>query len=554
MLSVKLKQASLLLAGGLFASHCGNPSAGESSEKMSTPEGKPNIVIFFTDDNAFWYWGFGGGPDLSPNIDQLAADGMEFTQFYASSSVCTPSRFNLHTGRYAGRCQHSTFVEDFPDDEMYAITWNTYMDPEKEVTLGEILQDAGYYTGFVGKWHLSPTSVRQNFSFNADDDPADPLVDKELKRLQDTLVNTVKRSGFDYAASITGYNNDWHPVEAVNVHNLEWYARGAVDFIESASQKDQPFFLIVNITTHHGPCHQEGLKADIGLTQAGYIPGLEGVMPERSSVFTRIEEKGYPVDFKTTGTVWTDDLVDAVLDKLESSGFEENTAVTFTTDHNRFDGKTTNYQGGVHIPMIMRYPGVLPAGKRFNERMIMTDLMPTFLEMCNVSLPVDHQIDGRSMWKAIIGDEYDVDRTLYFEFGYSRGILIENWKLITFRLPEEQLNMMKSGEVEAAFSNKGSVGYEPPYARYPHYFEPDQLYYLEHDPGEQKNLAGKEEYEAKLQEMKQALDDILSTFDHPYPVYDIDPFYYSIEYEKFVKSAVNSSNMEELYWYREECY
>ncbi|NJM94811.1 MAG: hypothetical protein HC842_09230 [Cytophagales bacterium] len=107
---------------------------------------------------------------------------------------------------------------------------------------------------------------------------------------------------------------------------------------------------MVNITTHHGPCHQESIRSDIRLTQAGLVEGLDGYMAPRDSVLRRITDKGLPADFKTIGTAWTDELVGAVLGKLSAVGRESNTAVIFTTDHNRYDGKATNYQGGVHIP------------------------------------------------------------------------------------------------------------------------------------------------------------------------------------------------------------
>ncbi len=554
-----LKKASLPLktaiVPAILFSACDQPEKQEETKKTADEELKrPNIIMFYTDDNAFWYWGFGGGPKLSPNIDKIADEGVECTQFYCSSAVCTPSRYSLHTGKFAGRCQHENFLESYPENEPYCITWNTFLDAEKETTLGDIFQKEGYTTAFVGKWHMSPHGGL-DYGFNADDDPADPEVDKKLKKYQQDMVELIKSTGYDYASSITPYNNDWHPVDAVNVHNLEWYAKGAMDFLDMHENNVKPFFLIVNITTHHGPCHIESINSDIRMTQAGLVDGLENVMPPRSTIFDRIEEKSYEVNFKTAGTVWTDDCVAAVLDHAEKTGFDDNTAVIFTTDHNRYDGKATCYQGGVHIPYIMKYDGVIPAGSTCNQRIQIIDMLPTLAEMCDVSLPDNIEIDGISAWKAINGQMCDqkLRDDLYFDFGYTRGILHENWKYIAFRLPDSLLNNMKNGTVEKAYTIHGKIKKEPPVLRYKHYFDPDQLYNIKEDPDEQVNLAYDPQYREKLQQMQKRLKAYLTTFDHPFELDEVDEFYFTDEYKKLCEKA-RIFDMNTEYWYRKGCY
>lgn len=514
---------------------------------------QPNILLFFTDDNDFSYWGFGGGPDLSPHIDGIAEAGITASQFYCTAPVCTPSRYSLHTGKFAGRCRDRAFVQENPLDKPYSITWNTNLDPQQETTLGELLQQAGYYTGFVGKWHLG--FDYGPYDFDPEADPSDPGVDAKLKACQQDLVEMIKEGGYDYASSITAFNNDWHPVKAVNVHNLEWYARGALDFLDEAQEQDRPFFLVVNITTHHGPCHTESIESPVGLTQAGYVEGLENVMPERSTIYERIEEKGYRVDFKTAGTVWTDDLVGSVLQKLEDMEVTDQTAVVFTTDHNRFDGKATCYQGGVHIPFVMQYPGSIPAGSETGVRFMIPDLLPTFVNIAGSHLPEEVDMDGKNA-APILRDPTDtamIHEDLYFEFGYTRGILYKNWKYIALRYPDELIRNMKEGKVSRAYGNRGTLSVEPSFERYPHYFDPDQLFNIKKDPGEQHNLAYDPEYKEILEMMQTRLKEYLQDFEHPFPLDKVDPFYFTEEFKELTEKA-REVDMNRFDWYRKGCY
>ena len=532
---------TLLILAAILVTSCTN----------SEPQ-RPNIILFFTDDNGFEYWGFSGGPDLSPQIDAIAAEGVTAKNAYISASVCTPSRYSLHTGRFAGRCQHPEFHEEFPDTIPYTITWNTYLDPSIETTLGELLQKGGYTTGFVGKWHLGWD--REKFSFNADDDPKDPEVDRKLKAFHEAAKSTIKQSGFDYAESVTPINIDNHPVEAVRYHNLEWFAKGANDFLDQVAGNNEPFFLIVNITTHHGPCHIASIEQPVSLTPAGYVDDLEEVMPPRETIFERIGEKGYPVDFKTAGSVWTDDCVGAVLEKLENIGKEDETLVIFTTDHNRYDGKATCYEGGVKIPFVAKHPGTITPGSTFDTRFQLTDMLPTFLEAGDIRMPENAEIDGKSIWKQMSGKSNEqVHDDLYFEFGYSRGILHDKWKYIALRYPDEITSKMKNGKISQAVSLRGAVTDEPCFDRYPGYFETDQLYNLETDPEEQNNLAYDPQYSAQMNLMQDRLWDILQTFDHPFPR-EVDSFYTTGAYKALAEKARENSNMEKFYWYIQGCY
>jgi len=544
------KTASLSAVGA--AALAGTAGAAFPGANPPKP-GRPNVIMFLTDDNAFEFWGFSGGPNLSPNIDRIAHEGVTCTQFYCASTVCTPSRYSLQTGKYAGRCREKSFLTEYPASRPYCIKWNTFLDPAKDFTLGNAFRSGGYRTGFVGKWHL--TADENAVQFDPDDDPADPRVARKLKQWYDSAVNVVKSLGYDYVASLSPNNNDTHPLKALRVHNLEWLAKGAIDFLDACKAENKPFFLIVNLTTHHGPCHRESIESDIRLTQAGLVDGLEGIMPPRKSIRRRIEANGYDYDFRTSGTVWTDDCVGAVLDRLRRFGLQDNTAVLFTTDHNTAGSKATCYQQGTRIPFAMKLKGRIPANSTCDQMIQMIDIMPTFMEMCNIKLGADARLDGISAWKALTGklSNEKLRDELYFEFGYVRAVRYRNWKYIAFRLPDELLAKMKNRQVRRAYNYQGLLGNERPVLKHCNYFEPDQLYNLDNDPDELMNLARKGEYADKLREMKARLSKVLSTFHHPFDIDNADEFYYSERYHQLKERARADVSFEGQYWWEKEC-
>ena len=523
------------------------------NNRPGQPE-RPNIVFIFTDDNAFEYWGFGGGPDLSPHVDRIAAEGVTMTQAYATAPVCTPSRYSLYTGRYSGRCRLPEFRAEFPENEICNITWNTYLDPELETTIGNVFQKAGYTTGYVGKWHLGFDMEPWRKQFKENDNPRDPEVASVLKEYAEAANQTVREAGFDYAASVTPINIDNHPVKGVQFHNLEWFAKGAIDFLDMQGKSKKPFLLFVNITTHHGPCHMESIDQDVSLTPVGHVEGLVGIMPSRQSIYRRIDAKGLDADFKTAGTVWTDDCIGAIKDHLGEIGLEESTIFIFTTDHNRYDGKATCYQGGVHIPLLIKYPGVIEPGSECHVRLLLPDLFPTLMEAAGINQASCPDIDGRSAWKQVTGvSDEPIREDLFFEFGYSRGVLFKNWKYIAIRHPDSLTQNMNSGLVDKAYALRGSITSEPCILRYPHYFDADQLYNLDQDPDEQVNLAYVQEHAGTLQMMKERLQAYTTTFENPFPVDHVDSFYTTAQFNLLVKNA-REIDMEQFYWYLRDCY
>ncbi|GAG44218.1 unnamed protein product, partial [marine sediment metagenome] len=229
----------------------------------------------------------------------------------------------------------------------------------------------------------------------------------------------------------------------------------------------------------HGPSHIASLRSDERLTGAGYLDEHVGCMPPRSSVFERIErEEDVELTHRTAGALWMDDCVGTVVGRLRELALEDNTILISCTDHNCFDGKATCYQGGVHIPFAMRWPGRIRAGYECDALIQHIDFVPTILDACGVPVPGGMALDGKSVLPWLTGEKSD-DRDrddLYFEFGYTRAVATRKWKYIAFRYPARLVDDMKSGRVDKAYDMVGRFGAELQIRRYPCYWDPDQLY------------------------------------------------------------------------------
>lgn len=507
----------------------------------------PNIVWIIPDDTNHRMLGFGGGAVLSPNLDSIARNGVVFRQFHCSAPACGPSRYTYFTGHYGGRCPTDEFRREGPEaDEPYRLFFNTCLDPDKELSVGRALQQAGYRTGHVGKWHIdaSPEDVAALPGFDPDDDPRDPAVAAKMAMHQAQLCEIVRKAGFDYARRVVWGNYQTLPQKARN-HNIEWITKGALDFIDQCAPGEAPFFLSMATTTIHGPNHVSSLLADPHLTPAGYADDHLGCQASRQSLYERLSQaEGVKFNSTTAGVLWMDDAVGAVLDKLRALGLERNTLVIFSGDHGpSLGGKFTTYQRGTRIPSIAQWPARIPAGRVVDELTQNIDFLPTLLEAAGAGAPESLTLDGRSLLPLLTGAQDDLPGRddLYFEFGYTRAVRTRRWKYIAWRLPRQVINDLQSGEREALCTHYGrplpSDRVEPSLitaslVAYPHYFDPDQLYDLESDPYERRNLAGDEQFAPVLAEMRARLCKYLDTFDRPFPLDDLHGFYASERFQE----------------------
>ncbi len=366
---------------------------------VSAKSDKPNFVVFLVDDMG---WGDVGAYDSvyheTPHIDQLAAEGMKFNQAYAACAVCSPSRAAILTGQYPARTNLTDWIPGHksPKGKLKVPDWTMYMEHER-ITLAEALQEAGYRTQFIGKWHLLPVPYPEEWENHYPD-----------------------KHGFD--SNIGG--REWgqpkgpgkyfFPFGMPNLEGKEGdyltdaLTDAAVDFIEQAD-KDDPFLLYFSYYTVHGPIIA---KPDL---EEKYARKKESNASDKTE---SSQAAGYAAMVQSL-----DESVGRVVAALEKQGIDENTVVLFTSDNGGVysrgnngsfrDGKATPYEGGIREPLIIKWPGVAKAGSESGQLVIHTDFYPTFLDIAGIPLKPQEHRDGLSL-VPVLKQEGDLDRDALF--------------------------------------------------------------------------------------------------------------------------------------------
>ena len=514
---------------------------------------RPNVIIFFSDDMRTVDVSMYGRDLPTPTIQKLSEAGALFNNAYCCSSMCTPSRYTLMTGNFAGRCQAKDFLEKNPETEPYTIAWNTHLS-EKDKTIAEYLNEAGYFTGFVGKYHMGgDNNLFSSPEFIEDVDPYSSEVDGKLRTYQNELQKYVKKvGGFDFAASVLWQNYEQNPIPKHCYHNFEWMTKGAIDFLESAG--DEPFFLYTATTALHGPSHLKSLDLDVHITPGGLMENPGDFHPSREELRQRLTEQGFEVNNRNVGLAMLDDHVAAVLKKLDEMGETENTLVIFLADHGKEPGKASCYEIGLKVPMAVRWPGVIKPNSEINQNTQIVDLLPTILEAAGTPLQKS-TVDGISFIDALNGLDGKGRKYLYFENGYSRAISDGTYKFMTLRYPERVINEMKAGKHDYA-PNHLNVPMQPnaqvAIIYHPHYFDQNQLYNYVEDSWEQNNLISDDRYKEKISELEDQLSLQLQKFDHPYPLEKQE----YLETEEFKELARKTYELgtDFIYWFNPKGY
>ncbi|TWU07930.1 sulfatase [Stieleria varia] len=449
--------------------------ANPNAPKHHAP--KPNVIVIFIDDLGWKDIGCYGNEFVeTPHIDELAKQGMRFTDFYAAGAVCSPTRCALQSGQNQARIGITAHIPGHWRPFERVITPLTTMAlPPDTVTVAESLKASGYATGYIGKWHLGG---------EADQTPG--------------------RQGYDFDAEINGphYEGKYRARDKSlqpkpGQYRTDFEADLMVRFIEENSSR--PFFAIVSPFAVHIPLGAMSEKVEKYRQKAG-------------------GEDHLPHPIYAAMIEHVDDMVGRIVHAVDANGLTNKTMILFTSDngglYQRYDynpeadrtvstqtplkgEKGSLHEGGVRVPLIIKYPPMVPAGSTCSEPTITYDFYPTFVDLAGGSLPVNQPIDGLSLRPLLSDPTARLDReALHWHYPHyhhdrpASSIREREWKLIEY--------LDGTGDVE--------------------------LYHLADDLGETKNLVM--EKVGRAADLKRKLDlwrrSVIARMPIPNPNYDPD--------------------------------
>jgi arylsulfatase A-like enzyme len=462
-------------------------------QAQATPgERPPNIILILADDLGYndistFGGGVAGGRVQTPHIDQLAAQGAVFEQAYAGNATCAPSRAMIMTGRYPTRTGFEFTPTPSGMGPMVGLVANSLDSglppgrfneagaaeappygqqglPGSELTIAEVLRDRGYHTAHIGKWHLGRAKGfapnDQGFDesllmasglYLPEDDPA--VVNAKLDF---DPIDQFLWARLDYAAS---FNNAVDERFEPGGYLTDYWTDESIKVIKA--NRNRPFFLYLAHWGTHTP-----LQA----TRDDY-EAVGDIRPHRLRVYAAMVRA-------------LDRSVGRIMATLEAQGLAENTIVIFSSDNGGpgyiglsdinapFRGwKLTNFEGGLRVPIFMKWPSRIAPGTRIDTPVAHIDLMPTMTAAASAESPRGVEIDGRDLLPLATGEGMDSwsRDTLFWQSGYYRAVRHGDWKLQVSTNPQKAW-----------------------------------LYNLAEDPTEQNNLAGSRT--DKLNELKALLD------------------------------------------------
>ena len=425
----------------------------------------PNVILIITDDQGYGDLGINGNSLIkTPVIDRFAKQSLRFNDFHVSP-VCAPTRSSLMTGRYSLR----TGIRD---------TYNGGATmASSEITIAEILKQAGYQTGLFGKWHLG-----DNFPSR----PMDQGFDESLMHLSGGMgqvgdVTTYFQKDSSYFNPVLWKNGQ---KESFKGYCSDIFAANAIQFIEK--NKSNPFFCYLSFNAPHTPLQVPEYYDQM---YKNVDPSIE--FERKNPMHLKMTEKDKEDARKVYGMVSNiDDNIGKLLQKIADLGIEENTIIIFMTDNGpqqlRYtagmrDKKGSVYNGGTRVPFFLKYPALTKESKVIETMSAHFDVLPTLSELCHVDLPKDRKIDGKSLVPLIKGKKVDwSDRTM---FSY--------W---TRKYPELYNSMAIQ---KAGYKLVGQTNYNAS-------IEDFELYHLKNDPEELHNIV--KENKAIALKLKAELD------------------------------------------------
>ncbi|PQO42706.1 sulfatase [Blastopirellula marina] len=426
----------------------------------------PNFVVIFCDDLGYGDLGCFGNPTIrTKHLDQMATEGMKFTQFYVGAPVCTPSRAALMTGRLpcrTGMCSNKRRVL-FPNSKGGI--------PAEEITLAEALKGGGYATACIGKWHLGhhkqflPTSNGFDYYFGI---PYSNDMDRVATAPKGREAFWHPKSEYFNVPLMRNEEIIERPADQTTITRR--YTEETIKFIDE--HQDEPFFVYLAHSMPHVPLFRS--------------PAFEGV--SRRGYFGDVIEE---ID-------WS---VGQVLQKLRDTGLGENTLVMFCSDNGPWlpygdhggsagplrGGKGSTWDGGMREPTIFWWPKTIPASSVAADVGSTMDLMATFHTLAGLKMPTDRVFDSHDLTPVLKQTGKSTRDTFFYYRGYDlMAVRYGPWKL----------------------HFKTQSGYGQPK---PEIHDPPVLYNLDHDPGESRDVAkeNSEVIETILAEVKRHQEEMV---------------------------------------------
>lgn len=432
---------------GLFGS-CGGKESHKTETATKADSTPVNVIIIYADDLGWnGLHAYGNSQVATPNLDALAKEGVRFTQAYATAPICSPSRAGLLTGRYQQRfgfeflvpSELETPVTDAAleeqikkavierkevaeklDEASYKAIHKGL--PTSELTFANVFKDAGYATAIIGKWHLGeqPEFQPQNRGFDNHygflswgsiyTSVEDPNVLTRSYHFHLPQSKATKREG-----SLVLVKNGKTIEESEYI--TDRFAEEAVSFIDS--NKNKPFLLYLPLNTPHDPFQAK--KSD-----------FDAITTEKDTT-----KRIYLAMIKSL-----DDAVGRITAKLKETGLDKNTIIIFGSDNGGASytkqttnaplkgGKLSHFEGGIRVPLIIKYPKRLPAGKVYELPVSNLDFFPTAVAAAGLKLPTKVKYDGVNLIPYVNGTEKArPHEVLYWRNGYSKAIRKGDYKL-----------------------------------------------------------------------------------------------------------------------------
>ncbi len=363
-------------------------------------EPPPNVVLIFSDDQGSVDLGCYGSPDIeTPHLDELAASGLRFTQFYVAAPICSPSRAALLTGRYP---QRAGVPGNVPPGGPGL--------PQEQVTLAEMLQGAGYATGLFGKWHLGG---RQGLGPR----------DQGFQTFHGHMRGCIDNYSHFFYWNGPNVHDLWHDADEVwedGTHFSHIIVREAKRFMDD--HRDQPFFLYLPFNIPHYP-----LQATPRWRE--HYQDLESPRAEYAALVSTLDE-----------------AVGDVLGHLQALGLTERTLVIFLSDHGHSTevrsmsgggdagpyrgAKFSLLEGGIRVPAIVSWPGVLPQGEVREQLGMSMDWLPTIAELAGIE-DVPGGLDGRSLAAVLRSAAAPTPHeVVHWQLGDQWAVREGRWKLV----------------------------------------------------------------------------------------------------------------------------